>query len=96
MVEYYHNSSFLEFGGSPDNAVKSALVSQIDAYLKQSGKYTKSDAKIKFQDIADCLVLVSSSFSTLQPSFFKLSFSICCKHHITVVFKILLQFLRSF
>ena len=64
LIEYYHNSSFLEFGGSPDNAVKNATVAQIDAYLKQSGKYTKSDAKIKFQDIADCLVLVSSSFST--------------------------------
>ncbi len=64
LIEYYHNSSFLEFGGSPDNAVKSALVAQIDAYLKQSGKYAKSDAKIKFQDVADCLILVSSSFST--------------------------------
>ncbi len=64
LIEYYHNSSFLEFGGSPDNAVKNATVAQIDAYLKQSGKYTKSDSKIKFQDVADCLVLVSSSFST--------------------------------
>lgn len=64
LIEYYHNSSFLEFGGSPDNAVKNATVAQIDAYLKQTGKYTKSDAKIKFQDVADCLVLVSSSFST--------------------------------
>ena len=64
LIEYYHNSSFLEFGGSPDNAVKNATVAQIDAYLKQSGKYTKADSKIKFQDIADCLVLVSSSFST--------------------------------
>ncbi len=64
LIEYYHNSSFLEFGGSPDNAVKSALVAQIDAYLKQSGKYTKADSKIKFQDVADCLILVSSSFST--------------------------------
>lgn len=64
LIEYYHNSSFLEFGGSPDNAVKNATVAQIDAYLKQSGKYTKTDSKIKFQDISDCLVLVSSSFST--------------------------------
>ena len=64
LIEYYHNSSFLEFGGSPDNAVKNATVAQIDAYLKQTGKYTKSDSKIKFQDVADCLVLVSSSFST--------------------------------
>lgn len=64
LIEYYHNSSWLEFGGSPDDAVKNAFVYQIDAYIKQSGKYTKSDTKIKFQDIADCLVLVSSSFST--------------------------------
>lgn len=64
LIEYYHNSSFLEFGGSPDTAVKNATVAQIDAYLKQSGKYTKTDSKIKFQDVADCLVLVSSSFST--------------------------------
>ncbi|MBQ3136203.1 MAG: DNA topoisomerase [Clostridia bacterium] len=64
LIEYYHNSSFLEFGGSPDKAVTNALVAQIDAYLKQTGKYSKSDSKIKFQDIADCLILVSSSFST--------------------------------
>lgn len=65
LIEYYHNSSWLEFGGSPDDAVKTALVYQIDAYIKQAGKYTKSDTKIKFQDVADCLVLVSSSFSTV-------------------------------
>lgn len=65
LIEYYHNSSWLEFGGSPDDAVKTALVYQIDAYIKQAGKYTKSDSKIKFQDVADCLVLVSSSFSTV-------------------------------
>ncbi len=64
LIEYYHNSSFLEFGGSPDAAVKSATVAQIDAYLKQTGKYTKTDTKIKFQDVADCLIFVSSSFST--------------------------------
>lgn len=64
LIEYYHNSSWLEFGGSPDKAVTNALVYQIDAYLKQNGKYAKTDSKIKFQDIADCLVLVSSSFST--------------------------------
>ena len=65
LIEYYHNSSWLEFGGSPDDAVKTAFVYQIDSYIKQNNKYTKSDAKIKFQDIADCLVLVSSSFSTV-------------------------------
>ena len=64
MKEYYHNSSFLEHGGAPDKAVRSAFVSQIDAYMKQNGKYNKSDPKITFQDIDDCLVLVISSFST--------------------------------
>lgn len=65
LIEYYHNSSWLEFGGSPDNAVKNAFVAQLDAYIKQSGKYTKTDTKIKFQDVADCMVLVISSFSTV-------------------------------
>ena len=64
LIEYYHNSSWLEFGGSPDKAVTNALVYQIDAYLKANNLYAKTDPKIKFQDIADCLVLVSSSFST--------------------------------
>ncbi len=64
VIEYYHNSSWLEHGGSPEKAVKSAFVSAIDAWLKQNGKYTKSEAKITWGDIEDCLVLVSSSFST--------------------------------
>ena len=64
MKEYYHNSSFLEYGGAPDKAVRNAFVSQIDAYMKQNGKYNKTDSKITFQDIEDCLVLVISSFST--------------------------------
>ncbi len=64
LKEYYHNSSYLEHGGAPEKAVKSALVSQIDAYLKANGKYTKTDSKITFQDIEDCLAIVISSFST--------------------------------
>ena len=64
MKEYYHNSSFLEHGGAPEKAVRNAFVYQIDAYLKQNGKYVKSDPKITFQDIEDCLALVVSSFST--------------------------------
>ena len=64
MLEYYHNSSWLEHGGSPEKAVRSAFVSQIDAYLKQNGRYLKNESKISFQDVQDCLILVSSSLST--------------------------------
>ena len=63
-LEYYHNSSFLEHGGSPERAVKQAFVSQIDSYLKSNNKYNKNESKVTFADIEDCLVLVSSSFST--------------------------------
>lgn len=65
QLEYYHNSSYLEYGGSPDKAVKSAFVYSLDKYLKANGKYNKTEAKISFQDIADCLVLVINSFSTM-------------------------------
>lgn len=64
LKEYYHNSSWLEYGGAPDKAVRTAFVSQIDAYMKQNGKYNKTDPKISFQDIEDCLMLIVSSFST--------------------------------
>ena len=63
-LEYYHNSSWLENGGAPDKAVKSAFVSAIDAYIKQLGKYQKNETTIKFQDVQDCLVLVTNCFST--------------------------------
>ena len=64
-LEYYHNSSFLEHGGSPDRAVKVAFVYALDKYLKSAGKYNKNESKITFVDVADCLVYVSNSFSTL-------------------------------
>ena len=64
LKEYYHTSSFLEHGGAPEKAVKSAFVSQIDSYLKANSRYLKTDSKITFQDVDDCLVLVISSFST--------------------------------
>ena len=64
LTEYYHNSSFLEYGGSPEKAVRQAFTSQIDNYLKQNNKYLKNEGRVTFTDIEDCLVLVSSSFST--------------------------------
>ena len=63
-IEYYHNSSWLEHGGAPEKAVKNAFVYAIDAYLKANNKYTKAESKITFQDVADCLVLVTNCFST--------------------------------
>lgn len=65
MLEYYHNSSFLEHGGAPDKAVRNAFVYAIDQYLKQNGKYNKNEKKIQFDDVADSLLLVSNSLSTM-------------------------------
>ena len=63
-IEYYHNSSFLEHGGAPEKAARSAFVSAVDGYIKKAGKYQKNESKISFQDVADCLVLVTNCFST--------------------------------
>ena len=63
-IEYYHNSSWLENGGAQDKAARSAFVSAIDAYIKKIGKYQKNESAIKFQDVQDCLILVTNCFST--------------------------------
>lgn len=65
VADYYHNSSWLEHGGAPEKAVRNAFVYQIDAYLKQTGKYTKNESKIAFSDVEDCLIIVISSFSSV-------------------------------
>ena len=65
LKEYYHNSSWLEHGGVPEKAARSAFVSQLDAYIKQSNKYKSNESKITFSDVEECLVLVISSFSTM-------------------------------
>ena len=64
VIEHYHNSSWLEHGGSPEKAIKSAFVSAVDSYLKQQNKYNKNESKVNFTDIQDALVLVSNNFST--------------------------------
>ena len=64
MAEYYHNSSWLEHGGSPERAVKYAFVTQLDAYIKQQNKYQKNESKISFADVEECLNICISSFST--------------------------------
>ena len=64
VCEHYHNSSYLEHGGSPEKATRSAMVSAIDKYLRDNNKYTKGESKITFPDVQDCLILVSNNFST--------------------------------
>ena len=64
LIEYYHNSSFLEHGGAPDKAARSAFVSAIDAYLKKTNKYQKNESKVGWNDISDSLILVTNGFST--------------------------------
>ena len=63
-IEYYHNSSWLEHGGAPDKATRSAFVSAVDDQIKKQGKYQRNESKVMFQDIADCLILVTNCFST--------------------------------
>lgn len=65
LAEYYHNSSWLEYGGAPEKAVKSAFVHMIDNYLRQNNKYNKNESKINFSDVEDCLVICISSFSSV-------------------------------
>lgn len=64
LKEYYHNSSFLEHGGAPEKAFRSAFVNQINAYLKANNKYSKNDGQINIQDVENCIIFVVSSFST--------------------------------
>ena len=64
MTEYYHNSSFLEYGGAPDKAVKNAFAYAIDKYIKAQNKYNKNESKIGFQDIQDNLAIIVNSAST--------------------------------
>ena len=64
VIEHYHNSSWLEHGGSPEKATKSAFVSALDKYLRDQNKYQKNESKITWADIEDCIVLVSNNFST--------------------------------
>ncbi len=64
LVEHYHNSSWLEHGGSPEKAMRSAFVSVFDGYLKKQGKYNKGEAKVTWNDIQDCIIFVSNNFST--------------------------------
>lgn len=64
-IEYYHNSSWLEYGGSPDRAVRLGVTAAFDKYLRDNNKYSKNESKIIYQDVQDCLVMVTNCFSTI-------------------------------
>ena len=91
VTEYYHNSSWLEYGGSPEKATRSAFVAEIDAYLRKNNKYQKNENKITFSDVQDSLVLVTNCFST------ETSFENQTKKSITNKFvqEAMTEFLRS-
>ena len=63
-AEFYHNASFLEYGGSPRKAVQAAFTYAIDKFIKGQNKYTKNEQKIAFQDIEDNLVIIVNSASS--------------------------------
>ena len=63
-IEFYHNSSYLEHGGSPDKATRTAFVKAFDTYIRNTGKYSKNESKITYADIEDCLVFIVNSHST--------------------------------
>lgn len=97
FIEHYHNSSWLEHGGSPEDAMKRAFLSQIDGYLKANNKYNKNEKPIKWEDISDCLVFISSNFSTqasyanqtkkaVTNSFIKEAMTDWLKHQLEVYF----------
>lgn len=65
LTEYYHNSSWLEYGGAPDKAVRNAFKYSINQYLKTNNKYNKNESQIKDEDVLDCLAVVVSSFSSV-------------------------------
>lgn len=64
LIEYYHNSSPLEYGGSPDKALRTSFVTALDREIRRQGKYKNNEARLKFSDIEESLVFVSSTFST--------------------------------
>lgn len=61
---YFHNSSPLEYGGSPAEAMKIAFTNVIDKQITIRNGYQKAERKIKFDDIKDSLLYISNSFSS--------------------------------
>jgi DNA gyrase subunit B len=63
---YYHNTSWLENGGTPEDFIKNSFTFVIDKFLKDKNMYNKGEKKISFDDIADSLVVITSTYSTIS------------------------------
>ncbi|MGV4321142.1 toprim domain-containing protein [Bacillus mojavensis] len=63
---YYHNTSWLENGGTPEDFVKNSFTYVIDKFLKDQNLYIKNEKKISFDDISDSLLIVTSTYSTIS------------------------------
>ena len=64
IQEYYHNSSYLEHGGSSATAVKNAFHTAFNKYLTDKGKYKQKETHISQADVEESLVVIVNSFST--------------------------------
>ncbi|MER2007171.1 MAG: toprim domain-containing protein [Psychrobacillus sp.] len=63
---YYHNTSWLANGGTPEDFIKNSFTFIVDKFLKEQNLYNKNEKKVSFDDIADSLVIVTSTFSTIS------------------------------
>lgn len=63
-IDLYHNSSFLEDGGSPENAIKTSFLNVFNKFVKDEGLLKKGEKNLIFEDITQSLIFISSTFST--------------------------------
>lgn len=65
-MQYFHNSSCLINGGTPETFIKKAFTYSIDKYIKDNNLYKKSEKQINFDDIKESLIIISNTFSTIS------------------------------
>ena len=63
---YYHNTSWLENGGTPEEFIKNSFTFVIDKFLKEQNLYNKNEKKVTFEDISDSLIVITSTYSTIS------------------------------
>lgn len=63
---FYHNTAWLENGGTPEAFIKNSFTFTIDKFIKDNGLYNKNEKKITFEDVSDSMIVISSTFSTIS------------------------------